>query len=157
MSMIHCKECGAEVSKSAKVCPKCGKKLKHNGLRIVIGIILIFIGLGVIFSVDTTTNTSQENNSNTQVTQEKFTLVSSEMTSDSIGSCYIEGTIQNNTNKNYNYAQVTFNIYDKDGNQLGTAVDNINNFQANGTWKYKAIGLTTEKVSRYEFVEITGW
>ena len=63
----------------------------------------------------------------------------------------------NNTNKNYNYAQVTFNIYDKDGNQLGTAVDNINNFQANGTWKYKAIGLTTEKVSRYEFVEITGW
>ena len=50
MSMIHCKECGAEVSKSAKVCPKCGKKLKHNGLRIVIGIILIFIGLGVIFS-----------------------------------------------------------------------------------------------------------
>ena len=65
MSMIHCKECGAEVSKSAKVCPKCGKKLKHNGLRIVIGIILIFIGLGVIFSVDTTTNTSQKNNSNT--------------------------------------------------------------------------------------------
>lgn len=159
MSMIHCKECGAEVSKSAKVCPKCGKKLKHSGFRIVLGIIFVCIGLSVIFGVDTTTNTSQENNSNSQVTQakEKFTLVSSEMTTDSIGSCYIEGTIQNNTNKNYNYAQVTFNIYDKDGNQLGTAVDNINNFQANGTWKYKAMGLTTEKVSRYEFVEITGW
>ena len=28
MSMIHCKECGAEVSKSAKVCPKCGKTTK---------------------------------------------------------------------------------------------------------------------------------
>ena len=44
MSMIHCKECGAEVSKSAKVCPKCGKKLKHSGFRIVIGIIFILTG-----------------------------------------------------------------------------------------------------------------
>ena len=136
-----------------------GKKLKHSGLKIALGIILAIILLGSIFGADTTTNTNQNSTSNNQSTQikEKFTLISSEMTTDSIGSCYIEGTIQNNTNKNYNYAQVTFNIYDKDGNQLGTAVDNINNFQANGTWKYKAIGLTTEKVSRYEFVEITGW
>ena len=32
MSMIHCKECGAEVSKSAKVCPKCGKRLKKDNV-----------------------------------------------------------------------------------------------------------------------------
>ena len=161
MSMVHCKECGAEVSKSAKVCPQCGKKLKHNGFLIAIGVLLIIIGLGAIFGTDTTTTTNQNNNSNssTQINQpkEKFTLVSSEMTTDSIGSCYIEGTIKNNTTKDYTYAQVTFNLYDKDGNQLGTAMDNINNFKANGTWKYKAIGLTTEKVSKFEFVEITGW
>ena len=159
MSMIHCKECGAEVSKSANVCPKCGKRLKHTKLRVIIGVILLLIGLGILFSADTTTNTSNNSSSNNQVVQakEKFTLVSSEMNNDSLGGCYIEGTIQNNTNKTYSYAQVTFNIYDKDGNQLGTAVDNINNFQANGTWKYKAYGFTTEKVARCEFVEITGW
>jgi hypothetical protein len=53
--------------------------------------------------------------------------------------------------------QVTFNLYDKSGAQLGTAVDNINNLEPNGTWKYKALGLTTEKVDSYKFVEISGW
>lgn len=157
MSMIHCKECGEEISKSAKVCPKCGKKLKHTGLRVVLGILIVFVGIGIIASSGNTTT----NESNTGVkkvqTQEKFTLVSDEMNTNSLGTCYIEGTIQNNTNKTYSYAQVTFNIFDAEGNQLGTAVDNINNFQANGTWKYKAMGLTTEKVASYEFVEITGW
>ena len=32
MSMKVCKDCGTEVSKSANVCPKCGKKLKHTAV-----------------------------------------------------------------------------------------------------------------------------
>ena len=162
--MIHCKECGEEISKSAKVCPKCGKKLNNSGLRVVVGILALIIIGGVIAgtSSDTTTTSTTASNSNnsssilSNLTKDRFTLVSSEMSNDSF-SCYIEGTIKNNTDKTYSYVQVTFNIFDANGNQLGTAVDNINNFQANGTWKYKAIGLTTEKVAKYEFVEITGW
>ena len=46
----NCKSCGAEVVKLAKVCPKCGAKLKMGvGKKILIGI-GVFVILGVISS-----------------------------------------------------------------------------------------------------------
>lgn len=155
MAMKKCKECGEEIISSAKVCPKCGKKQRNIAKTIVVVIAVLFI-IGAIASA---TGSSENNTTSGELKEatEKFTLQSDEMTTDSIGSCYIEGTIQNNTNKSYTYVQVTFNLYDASGNQLGTAVDNINNLEPNATWKYKAIGLTTEKVTSYKFVEITGW
>lgn len=72
MALKVCKECGAEVSKSAKICPKCGKKLKHTGLRVFIGIIVLFIGIGVIMSSGQNSTTQTENN--ITINQEKITL-----------------------------------------------------------------------------------
>ena len=91
--------------------------------------------------------------------QEKFTLVEvSNAYYDGYVAYYIEGTIKNNTEKSYSYVQVTFNLYDKDGVQLGTALANINNLEANGTWKFKAIGTGEgSQVASYKLVEITGW
>ena len=155
MAMKKCKECGADISSSAKVCPKCGKKLKGSKSKIIIGIIIIFVGIGVIASSPENVNTSNELKNT--ISQEKFTLLSDRMTEDGIGSTYIEGEIKNNTNKQYSYVQVSFNLYDSKGNQLGTALANINNLDSNATWKYKAIGLTTEKVTSYKLVEVTGW
>lgn len=152
MAMKHCKECGEEISSSAKTCPKCGEKQGSVSKTIIIVLVVLFI-IGAIASV----GGSGENTNEVKEATERFTLVSDEMTTDSIGSCYIEGTIQNNTDKSYSYVEVRFNLYDADGNQLGTAIDNINNLEPNATWKYKAIGLTTEKVHSYKFVEITGW
>lgn len=149
MAMKKCKECNAEISKSAKICPQCGKKQGNSILRSILGIFIIIIGIGAI--------ASGINNNSSTTTAEKFTLVSDKKTTDVIGTTYIEGEIKNNTDKGYSYVQVTFNLYDANGAQLGTAVDNINNLEANGTWKYKAIGLTTDKVATYKFVEITGW
>lgn len=47
----------------------------------------------------------------------------------------------------------------KDGNNLGTAIDNTNNLLGNQTWKYKAMGIFTdvENVDHCDFKEITGW
>ncbi len=149
MSMKVCKDCGTEISKSAKVCPKCGKKQKKGVVRIVLGVILLMGVIGGLMSGGDTTPTSAE--------QEKFTLISDSKVIDAIGTTYIEGEIKNNTDKSYSYVQVTFNLYDEDGAQLGTAMANINNLEPNGTWKYKAIGLVTQKVSTYKLVEITGW
>lgn len=152
MAMKFCKECSAEISKSAKICPKCGKKQKRGGFfRVLLGIFILIIGVALLAG-DTSTPTPTSTSTNT----EKFTLVSDKMTTE-YGTSYIEGEIKNNTDKTYNYVQVTFNLYDKSGAQLGTAVDNINNLEPNGTWKYKALGLTTEKVDSYKFVEISGW
>lgn len=60
---------------------------------------------------------------------------------------YICGTIQNNTDKKYSYVQVTFNLYDAEGNQIGTALDNINNLEAGGTWKFKAVSFESDFAS----------
>lgn len=148
MAMKICKDCGAEVSRSAKVCPKCGKKMKGGMLPIIIGIFAIII-IGVVVG--------SSNNSMPTSVSEKFTLLSDNETTDSIGTTYIQGEIKNNTDKTYSYVQVTFNLYDANGAQLGTAIDNINNLEPNGIWKYKAMGLVTEKVASYKLVEITGW
>lgn len=84
MAMKVCKDCGTEISKSAKTCPKCGKKLKHTGLRIVLGLIIIIIGIGAIASSNTTTdNNTKPVNSQTQeekMTLEKFNKIETGMT-----------------------------------------------------------------------------
>ncbi|MEG0366320.1 MAG: FxLYD domain-containing protein [Coprobacillus sp.] len=68
---------------------------------------------------------------------------------------YIEGTIKNNTDEDKSYVQVTFNLFDKEGNQLGTAMTNINDLKAGGTWKFKAMGMKKD-IAKYELSEITG-
>lgn len=74
MAMKVCKDCGTEVSKSAKSCPKCGRKLKHTALRVILGIIIIIIGIYSLTGDTTNTqNTTQIGSSITQK-QEKMTL-----------------------------------------------------------------------------------
>ena len=40
--IVKCKTCGAEIAKSAKVCPKCGAKQKKH---IALGVILVIFGI----------------------------------------------------------------------------------------------------------------
>lgn len=120
--------------------------------------ILVVVILGVIIGATGSNNTNTTSASGeipAIQTQEKFSLVDSNGDYDGFA-YYITGTIKNNTNKQYSYVQVTFNLYDADGAQIGTALANINNLEANGTWKFKAIG-TTEKPASYKLAEITGW
>ena len=165
MALKNCKECGAEVS-SKGVCPKCGKDQRNFWVKHkVITLILIVIALGVIVAMggSTNNNTVQTGTTGqqTQEKKEKFTLQDGDTgTSDQYGMSYtIEGTIKNNTDKQYSYVQVTFNLYDSDGAQIGTALANINNLEANGIWKFKAIGSlgNGKSVASYKLMEIKGW
>lgn len=69
MSIIKCKECGADISSEATTCPKCGKKNKRPTLFIVIGIILLIWGFsswirgltGIHVSKEQTTQSSSNN------------------------------------------------------------------------------------------------
>ncbi|MDO5696200.1 MAG: FxLYD domain-containing protein [Eubacteriales bacterium] len=58
---------------------------------------------------------------------------------------YVTGVLVNNTDSKKSYVQVEFPVYDKDGNKLGTALDNVNNLEPGKSWKFKAIYLGTEK------------
>lgn len=110
MAMKKCKDCGTEVSKSAKICPKCGKKLKHTALRVIIGIFVIIIGVGVLATSDTN-NTATTGTSSVQeekVTIEKFNQIETGMTYqqvvDIIGE---EGTLSTESS----YGSQTMKIY----------------------------------------------
>lgn len=126
-------------------------------MKKVIIFILAIVVLGAIVGVGGSDN--QSNNTNQIQNEEKFTLESDSITEQNSFAMYIGGTIKNNTDKEYSYVQVTFNVYDKDGAQLGTAIDNINNLEPNGIWKYNAIfmGSESENAVSYKLVEITGW
>lgn len=51
MALIKCKECGAEVSDKADVCPKCGApfKLRVKGPSGCMMILLVLIGVAFLF------------------------------------------------------------------------------------------------------------
>ena len=144
---------------SARKCPKCGKK--QNGAQTVISFILTIIILVVISGAFGGNNSNLMSTGTNPDNQEKFTLEEGHIgSSDEYGISYkIEGTIKNNTDKQYNYVQVTFNLYDKDGAQIGSALANINNLEANGLWKFKAIGSIGDgkSVDSYKLIEITGF
>lgn len=164
MALKICKECGTEVS-SKGVCPKCGKDqrsffVKHK----ILTFILILVVIGMIAGATgnkNTTNNLVETSTTVNEKQEEFTLQDGHKgTTDKYGMSYtIEGTIKNNTDKQYSYVQVTFNLYDSDGAQIGTALANINNLEANGLWKFKASGSFGDgkTVASYKLMEITGW
>ena len=69
---------------------------------------------------------------------------------------HIEGIVQNNTGKDLDYVQVSFTVYDVDGNVLGSAFANANNVKANGTWKFDAL-ITDDNYASFELDEISGW
>ena len=43
--MVKCKSCGADIPKSAKVCPNCGTKQKKK--HIFLGVVLVIVGIGL--------------------------------------------------------------------------------------------------------------
>lgn len=57
---------------------------------------------------------------------------------------FIEGVVWNNSHKKATYVQITFNLYDSNGNKVGTAIDNISGLESGGTWKFKALILKDE-------------
>ena len=69
---------------------------------------------------------------------------------------YIVGKVKNHSNQNYSYVQVEFNLYDNNGNQVGSTIDNIMNLRAGGTWSFEAM-IFEDSVTRYELVDVTAW
>lgn len=71
---------------------------------------------------------------------------------------YIEGILKNVSGRRLDYAQVSFVIYDMAGNNIGSAFDNVNYIDANGTWKFKATYFGQEPNIKYSTEpEITTW
>lgn len=163
--VIKCKTCAKEISSSAKACPGCGAKNKKPIYKRVWFIVIVFFVLiGAISSMGEDNSTSDNGTTvsgqveNPTTKKEKFELVGEvEQETDQFAT-YLKGVIKNNSGKACSYVQVTFNLYDAEGNQIGTALDNINNLEADGKWKFKAMGIDVDgEIASYKLAEITGY
>jgi len=68
----------------------------------------------------------------------------------------ITGSVINRRKSKLSYAQITFNLYDDSGAQVGSALANINGLEPGGTWKFKASTFGVD-FSRYKFSELSGF
>lgn len=69
---------------------------------------------------------------------------------------YVAGTVKNNSGRKYGYAQVEINLYDKDGNQVGSTLANVNNLEPGATWKFKAI-ILEDSATSFKVKGVTGF
>lgn len=85
MALKNCKECGAQVSTSASRCPKCGKKLKHTGLYIVLSLFVIALAIliGIILALQAqgklNINSPWDNYKNKTITAENYENIMNEV------------------------------------------------------------------------------
>ena len=54
---------------------------------------------------------------------------------------YITGKVTNDSGDSLDYAEITYKELDEEGNQIGTARDNITHLDAGATWKFKCMVL----------------
>lgn len=151
-----CKYCQSEIDEKAAVCPICKKELNNiNFATSCFLIVIMIIGIIMIMFGDSSSDNLDSNIMNEEI--EQFSLSKETAGYNEGNAFYIVGGVRNNFDKQYSYVQVTFNLYNKDGAQIGTAMDNINNLEPNGIWKFKAIGIVNETVDTYRLTGITGW
>lgn len=152
----QCKACGKTISKNAKVCPECGQRNAGGCLKVLgigIGIILFLVILGAIFG----DKTPKEDKAAKQIEEQakKYEILEEKIEGDQY-TRYVVGKIKNNSGKDRSYLQIEINLYDKDGNQTGSTMDNINNLEKDGIWSFKAM-IFDEKATSYKIKEVTGF
>ncbi len=126
-----------------------------------LGIVFVFLLLVSCFSedteeVDVSSSSPVATVEEQQESQEDYVLVEQPYVTNDGYWDHIEGIVQNNTGKDLDYVQISFTLYDADGNVLGTAFANANNIKDGGTWKFDAL-ITDENYASFELDEINGW
>ena len=88
---------------------------------------------------------------------DKYSIDGEELSGDAY-SCKISGVYTNKAGKDLSYVQVSYNLFDADGNQIGTALANTNNLADGGTWKFEAFGsAAVDQVASYKIGDVTGF
>lgn len=159
-NLFNCKDCGKEISKQAATCPNCGAKVKKNSPILTAFAILIclFVVCGIIgsFSKSGKTGSSALKSLSAINSSDLELLEGYKAVRNEYGNISIVGKVKNNGTKEYSYAQISFNLYDAHGAQVGTALANVNNLEPNGIWKFSA-GCMEDNFKTYKFKEITGF
>ena len=150
MAMKKCKECGEEISSSAKKCPKCGKDQRNFFMKHpVLYTILILVVLGLfIGGSDKTTNTAK-----TTLTTGENEVVSSATTSDNTETktpekkSYIVGEIYED-----NYMAIKYVSVDDDFKGYSKYADIKSGYKViKAEFEFENVSTTDQLASSYDF------
>lgn len=178
MALIDCQECGNEVSTEAETCPHCGfpldseakehpeeKDSEQKGISPIVvwgcGCFGLIFAFSVFMIIAIALNPSSDgqvdlNEANIQQSIKKLKVIESHVESGEYGSRYIVGKVKNNSDDQYSYVSVEFNLYDSQGNQIGSTMDNVSNLEPESTWRFKAL-VHEEGTTSYKLKEISGY
>lgn len=132
---------------------------KKTGLILALMLIITMISAACCGASNTTVDKSgsvASGSSGSSSTASDLQLVESHVETGDYGTKYIVGSVKNNGAKTYSYVQVTINLYDNSGAQVGSTLANVNNLEPGGTWKFKAYWIEKD-ATNYKIKEITGW
>lgn len=143
------------------------KKKKPIG-KIVLIVVVVLVALGAFGSLsggdkgsDSSTSAGAAKTEQTEEKkseQEPYTISDETLDTSNPYGVKITGTLVNNTDEDKSYLQIEYNLYDADGAQIGTALANINNLKAGGTWKFEAASMEKpEDVANWERVDVSGF
>ena len=161
---IKCPKCGTDVPLESHFCPNCGlsryqpsqqNKKSHGCLitAVVLGSVLLFFAIISAIILPTIYGHPSVSSVNVQA-KPSLELLNSKCIVDGF-STHITGIVKNNTDKIYSYVLIEFNLYDKSGNHIGTALANTSNLDAKWKWKFEAIGFYTD-TEKYKLSTLSG-
>lgn len=76
---------------------------------------------------------------------------------DSIGNMYIRGTAENFSETDYNYVQLTFEIYDSSGAKIADGLANTSGLSSGQRWRFEALATSAEDADSYSLADITAY
>lgn len=108
---------------------------------------------------ETTSNSAEKNNEKTSKANSDYEVTDVAIETDEFGISYVTGILKNNTDEPKSYIQILFPVKDSQGNKIGDAMDNVNNIEPNGTWKFKATSFEREEGIQIDTgnYEVTGF
>lgn len=70
----------------------------------------------------------------------------------------ITGTYTNTSGKELSYVQLSYNLYDSDGAQIGTSYANTTNLADGAAWKFEAIcSKDADEIASYQLTDVTAY
>jgi hypothetical protein len=140
--------------------------MQRKGASVIKGILTLALGIVILVAIArgcTSTTTPPQTPTNTPAvtsppveTKPRLVLNPNWKWKNEEYARYIVGTVKNESTVKADYAQITFTLFDKDGNQVGSTFTNINDLAGGGTWSFKAL-VFEDSATMAKFSEITAY
>lgn len=162
----ECKYCMQQIDSRAKICPICKRQLQQISLKgFFSALIITILILGVsfycyynyIYLEDGEYKITNIGDIEKRCSSNSISLISHEKNTSEYF-YKIEGIIKNNSNYKCDTIIVTFNIYDKNNNNIGNCYDINYNLMSGETWKFEALCTSNkENINSYSLAEINAY